>query len=554
MATQSDLDSRSASQRPTRRLWRGVARWSVALIALLLLGILGLLEAIAHRPSPVRATLTAADINAEDAYLERLGLIVSDGSFLKEHPFEPPWTSHSLLVPSGWSTAPPIKLLLDSHHVRADLLLSDLDVLEPVMERAYGGWDSAEARGWNWNQWFADWRKQLAAGGTTSLPFHEAFAPIDALLAFQRDNHTQIPLARLTGDGSQTAVLASAPGAPCVEIRASNGLFPIAANDAGQQVRAVKLWKTGTNTFANANYISMPTSHGTPQTVRCGGAWIPLLPVGNRTGRGLSLMLNELWEEIVSHDQPRIERLGEGIAYARLPTFGPWNYEHVSQQSWAQRRPGDRVLIIDMRDNGGGSAEYGLELLKDWIDERRMVQFEKLGSQITSSCLYAPLRWSYPVQGTPTISPGQKKDLQGLLDRMAQAYPPGCPRTVDTKPAQWTYLQHRFEPKPSDLRLIALVNSRCGSDCELLTGMLASLPETIVVGTKTFGGCQFIQPGYSVLPHTGLRYRISLGRSNYYGDDRSVDGYGLDVDVVLPEVDTLKPEQMRELAEVVARL
>jgi len=74
------------------------------------------------------------------------------------------------------------------------------------------------------------------------------------------------------------------------------------------------------------------------------------------------------------------------------------------------------------------------------------------------------------------------------------------------------------------------------------------------VGTNTFGVCQFIQPGYSVLPHTGLRYRIALGRSNYYGDNRSVDGYGLDVDVVLPEVDTLKPEQMREFAEVVARL
>ena len=41
-----------------------------------------------------------------------------------------------------------------------------------------------------------------------------------------------------------------------------------------------------------------------------------------------------------------------------------------------------------------------------------------------------------------------------------------------------------------------------------------------------------IQPGYSVLPHTGLRYRIALGRSDPYGDSRSVDGYGLDVVVV----------------------
>jgi C-terminal processing protease CtpA/Prc len=79
---------------------------------------------------------------------------------------------------------------------------------------------------------------------------------------------------------------------------------------------------------------------------------------------------------------------------------------------------------------------------------------------------------------------------------------------------------------------------------------LASLPDTIVVGTNTYGVVQFIQPGYSVLPHTGLRYRIALGRSNYYGDDRSVDGYGLDVDVILPEVDTLSSKQMRELAEL----
>lgn len=542
------------SQRPKRKLWWRVFQWSAALIVLMLLGILGMLEAIAHRPSPVRETLTAAEINEENANLARFGLIVSDGNFLKEHPFGPPWTSHSLLVPSSWSTEPPIKSLLGSHRVRADLLLDDLDVLEPVMERAYGGWDSAEARGWKWNRWFTDWRKQLAAAGGRELSFNEAFAPIDALLAFQRDNHTQIPLARLTSDGSQTAVLASAPGAPCVEIRTSNGLFPVAANDAGQQARPVKLWKAGANSFVDANYIAMPTSHGTPQAALCGGTWIPLRPVGNRTGRGLSLMLNELRGETLSHDQPRIERLSEGIAYARLPTFGPWNYEHASQQSWAQRRPADRVLIIDMRDNGGGSAEYGLEMLKDWIDERRMVQFEDIGSQITSSCLYAPLKWNYPVQSTPSLSPGTKKYLQGLIDRMTQPYPPGCPRTVDIKPAQWTYLQHRFEPKPGDLRLIVLVNSRCGSDCELLTGMLASLPETIIVGTNTYGVCQFIQPGYSVLPHTGLRYRISLGMSNYYGDNRSVDGYGLDVDVVLPEVDTLNPEQMRELAEAVAKL
>jgi C-terminal processing protease CtpA/Prc len=81
----------------------------------------------------------------------------------------------------------------------------------------------------------------------------------------------------------------------------------------------------------------------------------------------------------------------------------------------------------------------------------------------------------------------------------------------------------------------------------------SSSPETIVVGTNTFGVGQFIQPGYSVLPHTGLTYRIALGRSDFYGDNRSFDGYGLDVDVILPQVDTLQPEQLRALTETLAK-
>jgi len=79
------------------------------------------------------------------------------------------------------------------------------------------------------------------------------------------------------------------------------------------------------------------------------------------------------------------------------------------------------------------------------------------------------------------------------------------------------------------------------------------MPETRVVGVNTFGVMQFTQPGYSVLPHTGLSYRLALGTSDIYGDDRSVDGYGLDVDVVLPDVDDLRQDQWVELAHIVGR-
>jgi hypothetical protein len=538
-----DVALMNPPKHPRRRVWRRVLAWGAGLILAALMLAFALLERIAHRPSRVRTTIPAAEIEVEDAQLKQLGLALRDASFLKQHPFEPPWTSHSLLIPESWSE-PGIKRLLGPRRVRADLLLADLDVLQAVMERGYGGWDSAAARGWNWNRWFADWRGQLAARGTLELSFDDAFTPMDALFAFQRDNHTQVPLSRWwTSDGSQTALLASAPAAPCTEIRAGGKLFPAAPNDAGQHVRAAKIWNSSADGLRNASYISMPKSYGTPQALGCGSSWIALQPIGNRPGK-LSSMLGELWSEAISSDRPRVERIGDGVVYARLPTFDAAHYEHVSRDGWAQRQPADRVLIVDLRDNSGGSADYGLDVLKGWIDESRMVQFGSVGSRITSSCLFAPLEWSYTA--------GAKR-AQLLLDRMAQPYPQGCPRTVETTESKWTYLQRRFQPSPGDLRIVALVNSGCGSDCELLTAMLASLPETIVAGSNTYGLCQLIQPGYSVLPHTGLRYRIALGRSDYYGDNRSVDGYGLDVDLVLPDVDRLTRGQMLKLASLVAR-
>jgi hypothetical protein len=525
-------------------VWRRIAWWGAVACAGLLLALAAMVEAIAHRPSRVRMTVSAAEIEAEDAHLRGLGLTLPDGSLLKARPFEAPWTSHSLLTPSTWRE-PGWKMLAAPRRVRADLLLADLDVLQPVMERAYGGWESAAARGWNWARWFDDWRGRLAARGTAEISDDEAFAPMDALFAFQRDNHTQIPLRRRTGDGSQTAVLARAPGGGCTEIRAGEGTFAIAADDAGQQVRAARLWRAGAAGFAETHYVAMPRSRGAPQAVLCGGAWIGLERVGERRS-GAAAVLRELWAETMGRDRAHFERLGDGVAYVRLPTFVARNYE-TPAGGWPRREAGDRVLIVDLRNNEGNDAEYGREVLKGWVDETRIVPFERIGAQINSSCLYAPLRWNFPIRDSMA-------EAQRLLDRMAQPYAAGCPRTVDARPARWTYLERRFAPQPGDLRIVALVNSGCGSDCEWMTAMLASLPETIVVGSNTYGVFENIQPGYSVLPHTGLAYRIALGRSDYFGDGRSVDGYGLDVDVVAPEVDGLGPRELRELGEQVAGL
>ena len=75
----------------------------------------------------------------------------------------------------------------------------------------------------------------------------------------------------------------------------------------------------------------------------------------------------------------------------------------------------------------------------------------------------------------------------------------------------------------------------------------------MVVGTNTFGVAEYIQPGYSVLPHTRLPFRIALGTSDGYGDHRSFDGYGFDVDVLLSTEADSDPRNLIALARYIGR-
>ena len=542
------------SQKSRYGLWRRLLVASLALLPTLVLAVFALAEWVAHRPSPVRGVISPAEIRIESERLARSGLLVRDESLLREHPFAPPWTAHSLLVPPNWLNESRARMVFGSHRVRADWLLSDLDVLEPVMQRAYGGWDSAALRGWNWSAWFDNWRKELRAKGSKAIPWNEAFAPIDALIAFQRDNHTQIPLKRRsTIDSSQTALLVSAPPGPCTQIRASGRIFSITGTDAAKRVRTALLWTARESSIKNTNYLALPQSYGVPQAVACGGTWIALQPIGNEAHGAIPRILKAPFRYLQS-ERPHTQRLGGGVVYARLPTFNEANYANLRSDHWVRRQPGDRILLIDLRDNGGGSASYGFAALKGWIPDDRMVPARDFGIRLNASCLYAPLKWNASAGTSPNISPNLRAYLQSLLDRMAEQYPPGCPRVADATPPRWTYPQHHFRPQTGDMRIIALVNAHCASDCELFTAQLASLRETIVVGVNTDGVGQFVQPGYSVLPHTGLAYRIALGESDLYGDGRSFDGYGLDVDLVLPDVNDAQLNELQKLAETVSRM
>jgi hypothetical protein len=243
--------------------------------------ILSLLALSLLAAPPDRVTLSADERSAEDERLRALGLTVPERGVLLERPFAPPFSNRSYVVPAKWfDTAAPKEL-------KADDLLDDLPILRAVMERTYAGWDTAKKKGFDWDRWFANWRKMLEARKGTTLPLEEAFAPWTELMRVQLDNHTAIAGARF-GSGSRTAVLESPPKGTCAEIRVKDGkVYPLVAGDKAQQPRRARRFEPGKKT-SEVYYVSTPSRRGEPEAIRCGKTWIPLRPSVRPCPRGRS--------------------------------------------------------------------------------------------------------------------------------------------------------------------------------------------------------------------------------------------------------------------------
>jgi len=538
-----------------RRRWLRGLGWLTAILVGGVAALWWLVLPRWARPTEREDAVVSSDERAaEDDRLRRLGFAVPDGGLLLERPFEPPWSSRSLLAPASWTPGGLRGFFAHRSGVRADLLLRDLDVLEAAMSRAYGGWDTAAARGWDWARWFADWRGHLRAAGTRRLSADDAFAPIAALEAFQLDNHTQIPLGRIGTIGlSETALLATAPSGACTELRTADGARALAPGDAATGVRTGLVARRGGD-LAPASFVVAPNGRGALEAIRCGAAWIDLEVVSR--GR-LSSLAHAFATELFDRGRPTIRLLSPDVAYARLPTMTPSVYTHVEQDRPAWPRPTghERALVVDLRGNEGYSANLGLDVLRDWVPRSKLPPLEAIGATRGSSCLSAPLTWGRDRQMLATSLPDRMHtSLQRELESLGLEAAEDCPRSVSTTKGKVMYREHHlreheYMPGP---RILALVDNGCGSDCEGLVALLAALPETIVVGVNTAGVGQFIQPGYTLLPHTGLPFRMALGTSDVYGDDRSFDGYGLDVDVVLPHPEDWKDADLLRLAEALA--
>ncbi len=484
--------------------------------------------------------VTQAEQEAETAWLKSLGVTAPVQAWPLEDPFTQPFTRRSLVVPTAWYRNRP-------KTIKADLFRQDLPILHTVMQTAYGGWDAAKQRGWNWDKFFQDWDAALAARGTEELSLADAFALWRKFMEVQLDNHSG-PIVggfRDVGHGfSWTAVMSQAPAGACTEIRNATGVvYALSQSDAAQQPK-----RREDRTGKPLAYIVAPSTKGPVVSVHCGEQWIPTEPVwmpeeeSQRAEniRGLAQ---------TAKDVPTFRSISPRISYIRFPSFSKPSVELTKEmEKTLQGKPSaEDLLIVDLRGNGGGDMR--IQALGKWSRLPDPESQTRLGQ----SCLYPALRWGYTQISSsslkPPVSDSMRRNLQASLNALFHDDSPGCPSRFVVKPAKWNFTDHRYPSQPAGkTRFLVLTDNFCGSDCEGAVLTLAAVPGTVIAGVNTFGVAQFIQPGYFVLPNSRLPFRIALGTADHYGDARSFDGYGIDVDIVLASKEDQSPESILQLA------
>src|SRR5262249_49316285 len=143
------------------------------------------------------------------------------------------------------------------------------------------------------------------------------------------------------------------------------------------------------------------------------------------------------------------------IAYLRLPTFSKKNSQRLEAElgSWPKPTGRERVLIVDLRDNGGG--DVAVEALQNWVDPKRLERaFQIHRRQGSPSLRRAPRGGSRGAPGRGGRGPLPRergKDSGGAREPLSQPPPGEAPRWFEKSHGGWVSPQHGMaKPGPVD--------------------------------------------------------------------------------------------------------
>lgn len=264
---------------------------------------------------------------------------------------------------------------------------------------------------------------------------------------------------------------------------------------------------------------------------------------------------------------PSMRRIADDIAYVRLPSFFA-SCQAMQNFSIPRGFGGEHELVVDLRGNGGGNfVGCASHMLSPWMQVTQEKSLTLINTRTRRSCIvrgtagldeHKNMGWlptlNRLVNGRATSDVGPP--LQSALnDILASASESPCEHPDDVIVSQHNMKDHSvaafFAAPESHLRVVLLTDNFCGSDCEMAIDYLALSYPTVIVGNNSMGLSQFTVPVETLLPFTGVSISLAQGLSNHYGDDRSFDGYGFSVDIVLP---TSEEQDVDNITKLVKKL
>jgi hypothetical protein len=252
------------------------------------------------------------------------------------------------------------------------------------------------------------------------------------------------------------------------------------------------------------------------------------------------------------------ETLAPGIAYIRVPSFSEAADDALRKAlSSAPGLGKEQVVIWDLRGNTGGVPP--LDLMTTWFSggilEEAAAPPQRIGTQ---SCFNTALQFNANSIALATLKPPVSADIkqriQRVVDSIATTPPDACTVKPDVGPTP-DGMSHAFSVNRTSTdqpRLIIIVDDKCKNDCEAVARLLSRLPDAVLAGESTYGAQGFAEPGYFVLPHSRIAFRLASSRIDPYGDGRSLDGYGFSVDVLLPTAASQERSSLLALAQTLS--
>ena len=166
------------------------------------------------------------------------------------------------------------------------------------------------------------------------------------------------------------------------------------------------------------------------------------------------------------------------------------------------------MAILDLRNHGGGQAEYRLEWAKaftgqDFVRDRLWIELQ---TRVSLRLHRYFARWYY------TGNPERAAIAEAYFDEHI-AYvdtDPGAPENAWHTSSK---LNEKLDLLPNDAILFVLMDAETGSAGEEFVEILQLFENVILVGENTEGLTVSGSPGWGTLPHSGLPFTVTIGMS-----------------------------------------